>query len=145
MTLLVGDLRIPVTEEFGPKLNSRTVAILHPDMHQTNQDLGRERVSQRRIDRSTWLPNEHLGNLTLKDIHQIDSNNDVVVDPTAFYENQKVGPGEPLSPVGPRVNEKLIYEELNSVYLKDHYSQSALLGEPAQADGKVLYTVVAVP
>lgn len=145
MTLLVGDLRIPTTEEFGPKLNSRTVAVLHPDMHQTSQDLGRERMSQRRVDKSTWIPDEHLNNLVLKDIHEIDSNNDVVVSPASFYENQKVGPGEPLAAVAQKLNEKLIYVELNSVYLKDNHSHYGTLNsnEPAQEEGKILYETIA--
>jgi hypothetical protein len=74
VTLFQGDLRIPMTEEFGPKLNSRTVAILHPDMHQTNQDLGRERVEQRRVDRSTYLPTHDLSNKVFKDCFSLDKN-----------------------------------------------------------------------
>lgn len=139
MTYLAGDLRIPMTEEFGPKLNSRTVAILHPDMHQTSQDAGRERVSQRRVDRSTWLPDEHLGNLIIKDVHEVNINGDLVVK--SLYEHQKVGPGEPLAPVAERLNELVIHEELNSVYLKDAYSHDSIAGEPAQEEGKVLYSL----
>jgi hypothetical protein len=98
MTTFNADLRIPPTEQFGPKLNSRTVALLHPDMYQTNQDIGRTRIAQREVDRIAWLPDNNLSNLYLKDINTLDQNGNLTPRPTTVP--QKVGPEQPLGVAG---------------------------------------------
>lgn len=67
------DLRIVTTEEVGPKLNSRSVNLLHPDMHQTSADLGRARITQRAADRVAYLPSnlENANNVYLKNLYQV--------------------------------------------------------------------------
>lgn len=138
--LFAGDLRISATEEFGPKLNSRTVAILHPDMHQTSQDLGRERVSQRRVDRSTYLPDLKLNNLILKDAYTLDENGELKAQNQ--YSVQKVGPGEPLAAVAAAINKEVLYVESDPVkaqYIVDHYGHTDTGTDVVVEPDKVLY------
>jgi len=133
--IFFGDLRIPASEQVGPKLNSRTVALLHPDMYVTSPDAGRARVKQRQVDRSTWLPDKDLTNIIVKSVNETLPDGTVAVK-THIYEEQKVGPGEPLAPVSPRLNEDIVFEELNNVkekYLEDNYAQ---IMDYAIADGE---------
>ena len=138
--LFAGDLRISATEEFGPKLNSRTVAILHPDMHQTSQDLGRARIDQRRVDRSAYLPDLKLNNLILKDVYALDKNGEL--EAKDQYSVQKVGPGEPLAAVAPTINKECFYTEadaLKTQYLIDHYGHTDTGSNVVVEPDKVLY------
>src|ERR1039458_9561141 len=98
MTTFNADLRIPPTEQFGPKLNSRTVALLHPDLYQTNQDAGRKRIAQREVDRIAYLPDDNLSNLYLKDINTLDLNGNLIPRPTTIPQN--IPPMTPLTPCG---------------------------------------------
>lgn len=139
-SFVLGDLRISATEEVGPKLNSRTVAILHPDMHQTSQDLGRARVDQRRVDRSTWLPDLELNNLIMKDAYTINENGEVEIIPK--YDVQKVGPGEPLAPITPAYNKEFLFTELDPLkaqYLVDQYGHTDDGATVPTEPDKVLY------
>lgn len=53
-------------EKIGPKTNSRTVRLLHPDMHQTSPDRGRTEIANRPTLKSIWLPDKKLNNINLK-------------------------------------------------------------------------------
>ena len=117
-------LPITMTELIGPKTNSRTVAVLHPDMHQGTEsghmDAGRARISQREGDRCAWLPSKHLANLYLKNYRDW---NQVARDGKDAQGN--VDPAKlVLAPVTQ-------WDEL--VYLDDTYvaGQEVLLKDPA--------------
>jgi hypothetical protein len=71
-------------------------------MYQTSQNTGRTRIAQREVDRSAYLPDEHLCNLVLKDINTLDSNGNLVARATT--ETQKVGPATPLAAVAPKTD-----------------------------------------
>lgn len=59
-----------MTEEtIGPKTNSRTVKIFHPDMSQTSPDRGRTELANRPNLKSFWLPGKNLNNIVRKAEH----------------------------------------------------------------------------
>lgn len=71
MALYQAYLPISATETIGPVTNSRTVAILHPDMHVGSEtghvDAGRARITQRQADRDAYLPTHRfLSNMYLR-------------------------------------------------------------------------------
>jgi hypothetical protein len=145
--IIFGDLRIPATEQFGPKTNSRTVAILHPDMYQTSQDIGRTRVIQRQVDKSTWLPNQNLGNLVMKDVFVVDADGHLAQRP--YIVNQPSAPGAPLAAVSDAYDSEVVQIKTGAeaVYVVGQYgnSEEGVPPEPptttygvAQEEGKVL-------
>ena len=53
-------------EDIGPKTNSKSVRMLHPDMHQTSPDRGRDELAAHAKLKSVWLPDKKLNNIELK-------------------------------------------------------------------------------
>lgn len=69
--LALADLRLKAQEDVGPKTNSRSVAMLHPDMYQSSADLGRTQKTTRANQRSAWLPDNKLNNIQLKKNYEV--------------------------------------------------------------------------
>lgn len=128
-TLYVADTRIPTTEVVGPKTNSRTVSILHPDMHVTHPDAGRTRVTERQVDKSVYLPNHDLCNVVKKSPYKINKDNEL--EAKALYD------------IHGRLNEEAYLLETDAIkakYLKDNYGVSnENVGTPAVGDKPLIY------
>jgi len=50
------NLSLNKQETFGPVTNQTNVAMLHPDMHNSNADTGRAASEQHENQKITWLP-----------------------------------------------------------------------------------------
>lgn len=60
-------------ETIGPKTNSRTTRVLHPDMYQTSPDRGRDELANRPNLKSLWMPDKNLNNIVRKPVHVNDT------------------------------------------------------------------------
>lgn len=60
------NLALLSSEDLGANTNSSSPAMLHPDQHQSSPDNGRFENANRVNTRSTWFPNQLLGNRPLK-------------------------------------------------------------------------------
>lgn len=127
-----GDLRIPMAETVGPITNSRSVNLLHPDMCQSDVDLGRTRVTQRCVDRSTWLPDVLRNNKVMVSGYDLDADGDIVAR-------------SPYMPDGRTFDPKVMYIETDAVkgaYMTAHYGHDAA-GIASQPDAeKVLFWAI---
>lgn len=66
-------LNLNANEVIGPKTNSKTTGIFHPDMSQTSPDRGKTEKATRANQRSTWLPTKLGTNIELKNSEYIPS------------------------------------------------------------------------
>lgn len=67
-------LEVKPEETVGPKTNSRTVSLFHPDMSQTSPDRGRAELAIRGNFRSCWLPTNLQKNIKLNQYESLPKN-----------------------------------------------------------------------